>query len=224
MTETDGIRLVCFDLGDVLIRLCRGWGHACEAAGLSVRPRDLDDAGRGAMHALIHGSEIGDLDQAQFAAGAAELLGLDPDHVLAISDAYLLGPYPEAARMLEDLHDAGVATACLSNTNAAHWRLMTDPDHRCYLPLDRMTYRFASHLVGVRKPDEAIYRHVEREAGLPAQSILFFDNLEENVDAARRCGWHAELIDPTGDPVGQARSRLSRYAMGRDGTFDPQAK
>ncbi len=31
------IRLVCFDLGGVVIRICRTWAEGCAAAGLEVR-------------------------------------------------------------------------------------------------------------------------------------------------------------------------------------------
>lgn len=214
MSGGDGVRLVAFDLGDVLVRICRGWAHACEVAGVPAPRRELDDATRAALHDCVCRNETGELDLDAFAAEVAPALGVEPKHVRAVSDAYLLGPYPGACELLDELHAAGVATACLSNTNANHWRLMTDPSSHAWIPLDRMTWRFASHLARARKPDDAIYRHVERETGLPGEAILFFDNLEENVAAARRRGWRAEVIDTAPDePIAQAREHLRRHGV-----------
>lgn len=207
----DAIQVVCFDLGDVLIRICRGWRHACECAGVTREIREPDAATKAAIHDVIVDSEVGRIDQATFAARVAPLLGVETDDVLKMSDAYLLGPYPGVPELIEDVNAAGVATACLSNTNASHWSLMTCSGGRCELPLAKMTYRFASQLVGARKPDAAIYEHVERITGLAPAQLLFFDNLAENIEAALARGWRGEIIDPGGDPVAQMREHLRRY-------------
>ena len=85
---------------------------------------------------------------------------------------------------------------------------MTNPADPNYLSLERLTHRFASHLVGIRKPDAAIYEHVERSTGVAPSSILFFDDLEANVVAAQRRGWRAHQIRIDDDPVAQARAHL----------------
>ena len=36
-----------------------------------------------------------------------------------------------------------------------------------------------------------------------ADEVLFFDDLAENIDAARSLGWRAEQIDPSGDTAEQ---------------------
>ena len=59
----------------------------------------------------------------------------------------------------------------------------------------RLTHRFASHLCGLCKPDAAIFEHVERTTGVPPSQILFFDDLAENVDAAKSRGWRGYVID-----------------------------
>ena len=67
----------------------------------------------------------------------------------------------------------------------------------------------ASHLVGLRKPAKAMYEYVERAAGLAPSGILFFDDVVENVEAARRRGWRAYRIDPApDDPIPQVRTIL----------------
>lgn len=44
------------------------------------------------------------------------------------------------------------------------------------------------------KPEEPIYRLMEREIGLKPEELLFFDDNMPNVEGARRCGWKAALF------------------------------
>jgi HAD superfamily hydrolase (TIGR01509 family) len=81
--------------------------------------------------------------------------------------------------------------------------MMNDPSHPAYVSMDKFAHRFASFLIGHRKPDEGIYAHVERATGLSGSAILFFDDVQENVDAALRRGWRAHRVDPKADPVRQ---------------------
>ena len=100
-------------------------------------------------------------------------------------------------------------TACLSNTNEHHWGLLSDRKHPAFFPLAELDHQFASHLIRARKPDEAIYEHLEKEAGVSGPEILFFDDVEENVRAARKRGWDAEWIDPElNNPMRQIREAL----------------
>ena len=79
------------------------------------------------------------------------------------------------------------------------------------LPLHRLHYHFASHRIGVMKPDPKAYEHVERSSGTTPESILFFDDDAGNCGAAQQRGWQAKQIDPSGDPVGQMCGHLERY-------------
>jgi putative hydrolase of the HAD superfamily len=205
------VRLVVFDLGRVLVRICRDWQHACECAGIASFKRDLSDADASGLKAIARRHDVGELGIRDFAQHASPLMGLSPEQVLAMSEAFIFGPYPGAADLLGELNEVGIATACLSNTNEHHWQLLFERGHRAWLPMDRFTHHFASHLVGARKPDTAIYECVERTSGLRAGAILFFDDVSENVEAARRRGWIGEVIDPAPDePIGQIRSALRR--------------
>ncbi len=202
------VRLVVFDLGRVLIRICDDWKHACAVAGVPAPGIELSDAATAALHEAVCAAEVGRIDLDEFARASAPHLGISPEHVVALSHAYLRGPYPGASELLDDLRAAGVATACLSNTNANHWRLMTDPAGPNFMPFDRLTHRFASHLVRARKPDDRIYAHVEAETGVGPGEIIFFDDVDENIETARRRGWDAHQIRIDADPIAQARTVL----------------
>lgn len=52
---------------------------------------------------------------------------------------------------------------------------------------------FFSCEIGLQKPDHAFYRHIEKVLNVEKESILFWDDLEINVIAARENGWNAEI-------------------------------
>jgi putative hydrolase of the HAD superfamily len=203
------VQLVCFDLGRVLVRICNDWRHACAVAGLAVPEAAFSPALSAALHDLVCRAEVGGLDIDAFCRESARLLGVRPSDVRALSDAYTRGPYAGATDLLGALRAAGFATACLSNTNDNHWRIMSRPEGEYAALFGRLNHRFASHRLHLRKPDDAIYAHVERATGVPGGGIVFFDDVPENVEAARRRGWRAYRIDPApDDPLPQIRSHL----------------
>ena len=51
---------------------------------------------------------------------------------------------------------------------------------------DRLFY---SADLGLAKPDQAFYRHIQDELNLEPAQILFFDDQPKNVEAARQAGW-----------------------------------
>jgi putative hydrolase of the HAD superfamily len=203
-------RLVVFDLGRVLMRICDGWRHACEVAGVPVPRNELDDAARARVMQFVMQNEVGRMDQAEFARAAAPVLGLEDAHVIALSNAYLLGPFDGAGELIDDLRGEGVVTACMSNTNANHWRILTDAADAHGRVVNRLDHRFASHLVGARKPDERIYAHVERETGAEPASIIFFDDLPENLPPAEARGWRTHLVERSENPIPMIREALRR--------------
>jgi putative hydrolase of the HAD superfamily len=50
-----------------------------------------------------------------------------------------------------------------------------------------------SHEVGVAKPDPAAYELTAQRLGVTPGEVLFLDDVEANVDAARAAGWYAVL-------------------------------
>ncbi|MDB5320547.1 MAG: HAD-superfamily hydrolase, subfamily variant 3 [Phycisphaerales bacterium] len=201
-------RLVVFDLGRVLVRICDGWQHAFELAGVGLSVEQMDAAVRAHLHAGVCRIEVGEGEVADFCRTAAGHLQIPEEAVTRMWRGYTLGPYPGVAELIEELHRAGAATACLSNTNAEHWRVLMDPADAHGRALGGLKHRFASHLVRARKPDAAIYAHLERETGFDPAWIIFFDDVAENVEAARERGWRAHLVERCENPIPGIRQVL----------------
>ena len=201
--------LICFDLGRVLVRICDGWSHGFELAGLTGPPPVIATAEvKAALAAKVHAFEIGALSPQAFAAECGALMSQPSEVVHAILDAWIVGTTPGATQLLDDLSARGHALACLSNTNARHWEQMAawDREHDRLWP--RLGLRCASHELKLRKPDPAIYAELERRSGAAPQQIVFFDDLPENILAARARSWRAIEVRSREDPVAEMRGWL----------------
>jgi len=99
---------------------------------------------------------------------------------------------------------AGARVVVGTNTIAPHFRI--HQDNGDYQPFHAV---YASHLLGLAKPDPAFYLHIlAAERRRPAEAA-FVDDLPENVEAARRLGLRALLYR---DPGGLARELAALQA------------
>lgn len=57
--------------------------------------------------------------------------------------------------------------------------------------LDNFEYKFMSYQIGVSKPDPRIYEHAIEQLSFEPYQIIFVDDKESNVDAAKRSGINA---------------------------------
>ena len=213
------IRCVCFDWGGVILRICRSFGEGCRAVGLPVRG-DLGDkpfANERKGHSEAY--QLGHVGDEAFFERVADAMGglYTPHEIERVHHAWLLDEYSGVRALIERLNaTAGITTALLSNTNAAHWRRqfpLQAGDLRRFEAASLLHQRHASHLLGLAKPDPAIYRAFESHTGFAAGEILFFDDLADNIAAARSCGWRAEQIDHTGDTAGQMAEFLGKHGV-----------
>ena len=198
-------QLVCFDLGGVVVRICRSWAEGCQAVGLDVRG-DLAVrrvAGWDELNAEYQSGRIGhDVFSERFSALMSGLY--TPEEVRRVHLGWILGEYDGIGALVDELHGAGLESAVLSNSCAVHWKLLPR-----YPAFTRLRNRLGSHVIGVCKPAEAAYRAVEERTGFTGAEILFLDDDAGNVAAAQALGWSAVRIDPLGSPAAQARAALA---------------
>jgi HAD superfamily hydrolase (TIGR01509 family) len=119
-----------------------------------------------------------------------EILGqvLTTADVVDALNAELGAEISTTASLLPDLQRKA-HVGCLSNTNSIHWdRLL-----QSYPFMDKFDRRFASQLLGCAKPGREIYEKVAGHLNAQPRQILFFDDKIENVETAKRLGWHARL-------------------------------
>jgi len=131
----------------------------------------------------------GALDAATLAQRIGQRTGLAEHEVRRVIDAVAaeLTPRPEVVQLLERLHRAGRALFFLSNMPEPYARHL-DETHG-FLRLFRAGVY--SSRVGLVKPEAAIFACAAQSFGSAAAQLLFIDDIESNVLAARASGWQA---------------------------------
>ncbi len=217
--STPRVTMVCFDWGGVVVRICRSWQEGCARAGLPVRADTASDEVKARRRAIAEAFQVGAMTPAEFYARLSQATGgaYSPAEVQRIHHAWLIEEYAGIGEVVDSLVRLdGVDTGLLSNTNEEHWRRHQRElcaGLECFPTVSRLRHRHASHLLKLAKPGLDIYHAFVARTGHPAGGILFFDDLEENIIAARAAGWNAERIDHTGDTAGQIRGHLRAYGV-----------
>ena len=63
--------------------------------------------------------------------------------------------------------------------------------------------------LGKRKPDKEIYQYIQNDLEISPENILFLDDLEQNVLAAKSCGWQAHQV--TGNHLPEIKSFVDTF-------------
>ncbi len=89
----------------------------------------------------------------------------------------------ETYRIISDLKKAGFRVVCGTNTLDSHYRFHEQMgDYACF---DKV---YASHFMGVIKPDPEFWLQILKEEQLEPRDAFFTDDLEENANAAAKLG------------------------------------
>jgi HAD superfamily hydrolase (TIGR01509 family) len=187
-------QLICFDVGNVLVRL-------------KDTTRAVDTTMIEEYSHLTQLYGIGRLTRWEFLVALRDLL----QWRCALSDIEswfihhrIEGPQPGADKLLARLQRAGVPVALLSNTNASHWAYLNSFD--LFAPRRINVLSFEQQCA---KPDIEIYRRLEVHTGFNHAEIVFFDDLEINIQTADRLGWITCQVDP-----GTAIDDISEFLRG----------
>jgi putative hydrolase of the HAD superfamily len=114
-------------------------------------------------------------------------------------------PDPEAVALVAKLRAAGVRCGLATNQPGMRGRYMhEDLGYRAMFD-----HHFYSYEMGYAKPDPGFFQTALASLGVPPDTVLFIDDHEANVDAARRCGLHAVWHRP-GDRLPE---QIGGYAL-----------
>src|SRR5579863_6123513 len=184
-----------FDLGRVVLdidfgRTLHHWARqaGCEPALLGQR----------FLHGeLYHRHEKGEISDEAFFAGLRSSLGVELSDAQFIEgwNAIFVREMPGIKSLLARAAKR-LPLYALSNTNAVHGAYFST---RYAEVLDHFREVFLSSTIGLRKPDAEAYDHVVQAIGVPAERIVFFDDLDENIEGARQRGLKAVLVTSTDD-------------------------
>lgn len=201
MTERRGLLL---DWGGVMTtNLFDAFSEFCGAEGLALEA--VAQAFRGdpvAREALID-LECGRLEIPAFEPRLAAALGLAEGRATGLVERLFGAVRPEPA-----MHDAvlalrrgGVRTGLLSNSwgGASYDRTLF---------ADLFNVLVVSGEEGMRKPDPRIYELALERLGLPAEEVVFVDDLPFNLKPPREMGIHTIHHTSAQDTIGQLEEIL----------------
>lgn len=177
--------VLLFDLGGVLV----DWAGIDPLLALVQGRLSAEQARKFWLESTaVREFEMGLCDADAFGRAAVAGLRLDcsPADFLAQFESWDRGPFPGAVELLAELAPQ-YHLACLSNNNELHWRRL----RQCPGFLDRFQQVFVSFEIGKIKPDPDVFEYVLARLDGPPESVLFFDDNIECVEAARRLGMRA---------------------------------
>jgi epoxide hydrolase-like predicted phosphatase len=203
------VRAVAFDIGGVLEvptdnDLESRWEQRLGLARGEFFQR-LRQSGLG-RHA-----NLGRASEAEFAQALGRLYGLDQpttDELLVdLWDWYVGELNTELADYFQGLRPR-YRTALLSNA-AAGGRREEERRYGFAAMADVLVY---SYEVGIEKPDRRIYEITCQELGVHPGEVVFLDDLEANVVAARQLGMRAVLFQSTAQAIADLEACLAESA------------
>ncbi len=140
--------------------------------------------------------DSGRISSQEFAERLMQEMGgpATPEDFLKMFGSWIAGLY-DGTQALLDRIPSTYKKACLSNTNEILWPPVRDK----YGLGGLLDEYYLSHEIGMLKPDHEAFEYAIRELGAPAERIVFFDDQEVNVAAAKQAGMNAFVTKGLGE-------------------------
>lgn len=184
-----------FDLGGVLIDIDFARAIAAWAPYSALPAHVLRQSFKHDLQYQRH--ERGEISARQYFDHLATSLQLDAsaEQIEAGWNAIFVGEFLQTRQWVESMKGA-LPCYAFTNTNASHMSVWSQRFPRVVGAFDRI---FASHQLGLRKPERAAFDRICTLIGKAADSVLFFDDLADNVQAAQDAGLQAVQVRSSDD-------------------------
>ena len=182
------IRIVLFDVGGVLVEPS---GVATMLAWMHNRVSPEQLWRMWLTSPCVRAFETGRLSPEAFADQVIAEFGLPVSREVFLSEMtrWSVTLFPGAVELVEQI-PAQHVRATLCNTNVIHWKYLME--------IEGLTgdfpHHFASHLIGKIKPDAEAFQHVTDALQCDPHDVLFLDDNDMNVVAARSVGMQAVRV------------------------------
>lgn len=184
--------LYIFDMGNVIIdidfkRVLGVWSNLSGTPLATLTERF-------SMGEVFQKHERGEISDEEFAAELSHEMGiaLSFEQFSVGWQAVFVGLRADVIDVFKTLREQGHRVVVLSNTNRLHLNYW--PEH--YPEIEANTDAlYLSQDLGMRKPEPRIFEYVLNKEGVTASQAVFFDDVLENVEAARSMGIEAVLVE-----------------------------
>ena len=191
------IKNIIFDYGNVIFlldfeKLKDGW------RSLSIDNPDTFFS-HGVQDPIFDAFDKGMASAAEFRDYIRQKIGnsnLSDKEIDAAWNSLLLGVEEGTHEVLAKLNKK-YRTFLLSNINPIHYDFIMNylNDEFGFDNNDHLFEKtYYSHLIGIRKPDPAVFEKVLKENGLIAEETLFIDDIQANLEPAKALGINTFLI------------------------------
>ena len=193
-TEVENI---IFDLGGVIINLNidNTFRKFSKLFNKEINTEAMSDREK---YGFFHDYEVGRIGDHEFRSSIRKLADYEVDDA-SIDAAWnaMLMDIPEDR--ISWIYEATRRYNCvvLSNTNAIHVRYFEQffQEVTPYgFPGDVFQKLYYSHEIGTRKPNRAAFEHVLNDSGYDPVKTVLFDDLKDNLAAARELGIKTEYV------------------------------
>jgi putative hydrolase of the HAD superfamily len=180
------IKALFLDVGGVIVQI--DWTQPFKYLQIHDPLECLQLANRLKSASFLHDYETGRISENEFLAHLVELTQekYSKAQLLAAWKSLILKLVPGAERIFHEFKGK-IPIYALSNINHTHFEQIFS-DYPIFKQFDGF---FASHQMGLRKPQPSIYLEATQLAGVAPTAALFIDDTEVNVTAAQGCGLHA---------------------------------
>ncbi len=217
--QPESVRAAVFDFGGVLIE-----GGPSEVRAFGARVGLADEAWEPLRREIFANEgpwsdlECGRLSYDAFVTHLMERVNAAGGKAdLETASTFMGAPDPMAqrSRLREDVIDAvarlheRMPTALLTN-NIREWR----SGWQKVIPVERLfDVAIESREVGTRKPEQRIYEINRERLGVPHEAIFFFDDIGQNLKAARALGWQTVLFADPADAMATLESLIAAHPV-----------
>lgn len=193
------IKNIVFDLGGVIMNL--DVPKTIEAfKNLGIK-NIVNDTGHHYQYSFFYDFEIGKISETDFIKSLYNLSDKSPTHqeIITAWNAMILDMPKERIDFLKNLGEK-YSLFLLSNTNKIHQKEYLDTFKNSFDSNfnDLFKKAYYSHEIGVRKPDEAIFKFILEDSNLVAEETLFVDDALSNIEGAQKVGiktYHVQNYD-----------------------------
>jgi putative hydrolase of the HAD superfamily len=189
------IEAIVSDLGGVLtVPLLEAFKAYEHRSGIPLKALGKAMAGAGEEHGanLLFEVETGRITVEEFLTRLSTELTRQLGRHVSMADFpelyfEFLGPNEQMLEFMRDLKGRGYRMALCTN-NAAEWQPLWRPK----FGIDEIfSVVIDSGVVGMRKPDPAVYELTLRRLGVPAEAAVLIDDMDVNCAGAREFGMSA---------------------------------
>jgi glucose-1-phosphatase len=191
------IDTIIFDFGGVLFDIDY---EAPVREFIKMGASNFDDLySKSAQNDLFNRLERGEIVENEFWESLGKILQIhvDYDQMEAAWNAILIGMSKSRADWINRMQEK-YDTYILSNTNSIHVRAfeqMIDQEIGIQKFKNGFDAVYYSNEIGMRKPDENIFKYIIEQNALDPRQTLFIDDSIQHVLGARSAGLHAFHLD-----------------------------